>query len=189
METYGSIILNVLTGVCAFGAVWRHIRKSSMDAVMKYFTALSNIFCAAACLGTALWRLTPRPAGIVLILKYMGTVSVTVTMLTVLFFLMPQYGDRALLTGPDLWLHLLCPLGALISYFAWDKPEMPFACVLLGVAPVILYGLLYLWKTVLRRTKRPWQDFYGFNRNGKWKISFICMAAAAFLISLALYAL
>ena len=60
--------------------------------------------------------------------------------------------------------------------------------LLLGLIPVIAYGLLYLYKVIYAPEEKRWPDFYGFNRNGKWKISFICMAAAAFLISLALYA-
>lgn len=189
METYASFAVNALTCACALAAVWAHLRKSSFGAVMKYFTTLSNVFCAAACLCVAAWRLTGSVPRAVLVLKYLGTASVTVTMLTVLFFLMPQYGPKALLTGPDLWLHLLCPLAALISYFAWDRPEMPFACVFLGTVPVLLYGALYLRKVVLCRTDGAWEDFYGFNRGGKWKASFACMAAGSFLICLALYAL
>ncbi len=91
--------------------------------------------------------------------------------------------------GADLWLHLLCPALALVSYLAWDQTAMPFACVFLGVLPVLLYGALYLWKTILERPERRWNDFYGFNRKGKWRVSFAVMAAAAFAISAVLWLL
>jgi hypothetical protein len=71
----------------------------------RYFTVLSNVFCAAAALlmcfsPSSSWAWT---------LKYIGTAAVTVTMLTVFLFLGPNLGYKRLLTGPDLYMHLVTP--------------------------------------------------------------------------------
>lgn len=187
--TAASAAANLFLAVSALAAVSAHIRHGGFKATMKYFTTLSNVLCAFACLAVAVCRLAGKAPLPVLTAKYVGTSAVTVTMLTVLFFLLPQYGAKALLGGPDLWLHLLCPILALGSFLAWDHPTLPFAAVLLGMLPVILYGILYLKKTVLDPPDRRWEDFYGFNRNGHWRVSFAAMYAAAFLISAALWAL
>lgn len=183
------ILLNLIAGAAALSAVAIMIRRHSLRAVMKYFTAESNVFCAFACLTVAACRIAGGAPTGVLIWKYVGTQAVTVTLLTVIFFLVPQYGAKALFAGPDLWLHLLCPLLALITYFGWDKPAMPFSCVFLGILPVALYAVLYLRMVIFAPPDKRWEDFYGFNKGGKWPVSFAVMILAAFLISVLLWAL
>ena len=46
-----------------------------------------------------------------------------------------------------------------------------------------LYGLLYLNKVVSRK---EWDDFYGFNRDGKWPLSFAAMLIGTALLCLLL---
>ena len=118
-----------------------------------------------------------------LLLNYVGTHAVLVTLLTVLVFLGPQFGYKPLLSGPDFFLHLFCPLLALISYLAWDRPPMTPLLSLIGVIPVLLYGLLYLRKVVYAK---QWEDFYGFNRGGHWPRSFAAMLLGAALLCLLL---
>ena len=48
---------------------------------------------------------------------------------------------------------------------------------------MLLYGLLYLHRVV--RIKR-WEDFYGFNRDGRWPLSFLAMVLGAAAVSLLL---
>ena len=52
-----------------------------------------------------------------------------------------------------------------------------------GLLPVLLYGTLYLYKVV--RVER-WEDFYSFNKSGKWPLSFGGMVLGAFLTCLLL---
>lgn len=189
MRLWASAAVNAAIGVSALAAVGTQVRRSSFLRVMRYFTALSNVFCALACLVLAACRAAGVQSQGALLLKYVGTVSVTVTLLTVFFFLIPQFGVKSMLGGADLWLHLLCPVAALISYFAWDRPAAPPACALLGALPVLLYGLLYLWRTIYDRSERRWEDFYGFNRGGRWKLSFAAMIAGTLLVCAALWAL
>ena len=153
--------------------------------VFKYFTVLSNVLCALAAL---LMCFFPEPNWAWL-LKYVGTAAVTVTMLTVLLFLGPSLGYRDLLKGPDFCLHLLNPLLALVSFCGFERRGLSFGAAMLGLIPVVLYGLVYLNKVVLVPEDKRWEDFYGFNKDGNWPIAFSAMVVAAFLICLGLMAL
>ena len=158
---------------------------------LRFFTTLSNLLCAAACLLTAL---AINAGGIpewIWMLKYIGTAAVTVTMLTVLFFLAPTFGKGALkvlLSGTDLFMHLITPLLALVSFCVFERRGMTFCQSLWGLLPVVLYGPLYLYKILFALPEKRWEDFYGFNKQGKWPVAFACMVAGTFVICMALMA-
>ncbi|MBQ1403191.1 MAG: hypothetical protein IIY90_07785, partial [Oscillospiraceae bacterium] len=62
---------------------------------LRFFTLLSNLFCAFASLSVLLsLRYSELPYGIWLF-KYIGTASVTVTFLTVMVFLGPTLGYKS----------------------------------------------------------------------------------------------
>ena len=71
-------------------------------------------------------------------------------------------------------------------WLAWDRMPVPPLHSLVGLIPVLLYGLLYLNKVVFRK---QWDDFYGFNRDGKWRLSFAAMVGATALLCLLLSSL
>ena len=178
-----SVVVNLAILLCTAGAIIKHGRNSPMMVVLRYFTALSNILCAIAALAVIIGRLCGHVPQTVLVLKYISTCAVTVTLLTVLAFLGPMIGYKPLLTGPDFWLHLVCPVLAIVSLLAWDKPSLGIGAVLLGALPVAAYGLLYLYKVILAPAEKRWDDFYGFNRGGRWPVSFVAMTAGALLVS------
>ena len=184
-----SILCNLVIAAAVVAAVMGHAKKALVKVILRFFTALSNLLCAAASLAVALCRLAGNVPDAVLILKYVGTCAVTVTMLTVLLFLGPTLGYKPLFTGPDLWLHLICPVLAIFSFLLWDKPDMPFAAVLLGMLPVPLYGLVYLYRVLRAQEERRWPDFYGFNRGGKWPLSYAAMTVGAAVVSVVLWLL
>mgnify|MGYP007069927586 CR=1 FL=1 len=172
-------LINIVLALCEIGAVLAHGRKSPLKIVLRYFTAQSNVLCAVAAIMVAVFGGQGS-----LVLKYVGTAAVTVTMLTVLLFLGPNIGYKPLLSGPDLWLHLICPILAIASYVAWDGVKVGPWVILVGMLPVLLYGILYLYKAVYIK---KWDDFYGFNREGKWPLSFIAMMIGMFVISAGLW--
>ena len=184
-----SVVFNAAVAALSAAAVASHCRKNQVKIVLRFFTVLSNLFCALASLAVAAARLLGTVPNAVLVLKYVGTSAVAVTLLTVMLFLGPfVYDYKTLLPGPDLWLHLVCPVLAVVSLLLWDKPDAPFSVVFLGTLPVILYGAFYLYHVIRVPEERRWKDFYGFNRDGKWDVSYVAMTAAAFLISLILWA-
>lgn len=158
--------------------------------MLRFFTILSNLFSALASLiALFLLRSGSLPYGIWLI-KYIATASVTVTFLTVMVFLGPTLGYKNQLSGWSLYLHLAGPIFAILSFCFYERFYfLSFLSSLWGIAPVILYGILYLKKVVFSSGNSQWDDFYGFNKNGKWKISFSAMVAGAFLVCILLWLL
>jgi len=142
---------------------------------LRFFTILSNLFCAVSAL---LWVLSSSYWA--WLFKYVGTVAVTVTLLTVIFFLGPNMGYKPLFSGKDLYLHLCGPLLAIVSFcFMECQFALSFSLSLLGILPVIIYGFVYLVEVVILKN---WEDFYGYNKDGKWKISMAAMFAGGFAV-------
>lgn len=180
-----SLILNILIVLFVVGSIARDLRKANPKrALFRYFTTLSNVLCAIAALIAAILLPFGKLPFWALLLKYTGTAAVTVTMLTVLFFLLPISHDwKGLLSGAELFLHLICPLLAIVSFLVFEKTAMPAWVIAVGAAPVLLYGLLYLYKVIFAPAARRWEDFYGFNRNGKWALSFGLMLLGGVLVA------
>jgi hypothetical protein len=150
---------------------------------LKYFTFLSNVHLAVASLLIIIFR----QSFIVWMIKYTGTAAVTVTMLTVLVFLGPTIGYKIVLTGRELWMHLINPLIAIITFTLLERRSLPFVYSLFGMLPVMLYGIMYLYKVLLAKEEKRWDDFYGYNKGGKWYISIILMMIGTFAICMAYY--
>ena len=183
--------LNILIALITLIIVVSFFRKDGQwvpergKSALRFFTTLSNMLCAAASLLTAL---AINAGGIpewIWMLKYIGTAAVTVTMLTVLFFLAPTFGKGALkvlLSGTDLFMHLITPLMALVSFCVFERRGMSFCQSLWGMLPVVLYGPVYLYKILFALPEKRWDDFYGFNKQGKWPVAFALMVLGTFLI-------
>lgn len=187
MDTFLNAVIFILTLMLTVrffhkDGTW-HI--SNGTAYFRFFTVLSNEVCAAAaflmCLAPAsTWAWT---------LKYIGTAAVTVTMMTVFLFLGPNLGYKKMFTGSDLYMHLITPLLAILSFSCYEKRGMMIQTSLFGVLPVLLYGVLYLYKVVYAPEHKRWDDFYGFNKNGKWPVSFAAMLAGGFAICMVFFLL
>ena len=185
-----SIVINITISLMVLVAVLMHLKKTTARILFRFFTLQSNVFCALTCLVFACFEIAGVVPEAVYILKFTGTVAVMVTFLTVMLFLGPVvHSYKEMFVGPDLFLHLICPLAALVAYIFPDRTRMSPWAVFFGVLPVILYGILYLKKVVFTKGENAWEDFYGFNKDGKWKISFVLMIAATALLSFLMYTL
>lgn len=190
------MILNILLflgTIVSYAACFHNEEGWSMKnglAALRYYTLLSNLLCAVAALALALaLRGGEVPRGIWL-LKYVGTAAVTVTMITVLVFLGPALGYKSQLSGFGLWLHLIGPLLAIVSFCFFERfHALPLPLAMLGLLPVVLYGLVYLYKVVLCPAEGRWEDFYGYNKGGKWPIAFAAMMLGGALVCLLLWLL
>ncbi len=191
-------ILNVFIALLTLLLVLGFFRKDGKwepergKFALRFFTTQSNILVAAASLLTALALSSegtiPRW---IWTLKYIGTAAVTLTMLTVFLFLAPSIGKdwvKYLLTGSDIFMHLLTPLLALFTFCVFERQGMTFLQSLWGMLPVLLYGPLYLYKILFAPPEKRWDDFYGFNKQGKWPVAFAAMVAGTFAICMALMA-
>ena len=170
-------VYSVCAVISCFRKDGRWDLKTGLQA-LRFFTILSNLFAGIASL-LILITLPHSPYSVWLI-KYIAACSVTVTFLTVMLFLGPSFGYKALLSGKDFYLHLCGPLLTLLSFVFLERfYALPFLTSLLGVIPVIVYGLVYLYEVVMIGR---WDDFYGYNKNGKWPVSLVAMYTGGFLV-------
>ena len=157
----------------------------------QYFTVDSNLLAALAsllllavqlhCLGKG--EAAPKA---LMSLKYVGTVAVSVTFFTVFCFLGLIYGYRSMIEGVNLFMHLITPLLAMLSFCVMERePALRFRSVFLGLIPTAVYGIVYMGMVV---ALRRWYDFYGFNIGGRWILSSALMLIATFVISAVLWA-
>ena len=190
--------LNTIIALLTLSIVVSFFRKDGQwmpergKFALRFFTTLSNILCAVACLLMSVTMNAGKVPEWIWMLKYIGTAAVTVTMLTVLFFLAPSFGKGALkvlLSGTDLFMHLVTPLMALVSFCVFERRGMTFCQSLWGMLPVLLYGPVYLYKILFALPEKRWDDFYGFNKQGKWPIAFAGMVLGTFLICMGIMAL
>lgn len=165
--------------------------RVSRSVIFRYFTVDSNILCAVSCVFFLVRALRghKNDGKAVMLFRYAGTAAVTVTMMTVLLFLGPLYGYDSMFARWNLWLHLLGPLLAIIS-FVWLERDGTFPekkHLILSMLPVIVYGAVYLVMAVMiGKEKGGWPDFYGFNMGGKWYLSYAGMMAGSALIGIVL---
>lgn len=159
---------------------------------LKYYTVDSNILCAAACLCCAVggdqhW---------IAVLRFAGTVAVLVTMLIVIFLLVPAFGLKAMYTGRDFILHLVAPLMAVVTFCFFEKNIRPGEAAW-GAVSVLAYGAAYLLN--IRKNGMEDNDWYGFAQYGLkqklmpvkafWWVEVVLFTLFAYLLSLGLFAM
>ena len=190
------VVLFVLLSTLAFFRLGgQGNMKEGGKKALVYFTVDSNLLCALACLVLCVWDgiALARGGGVLPrwldLFKFAGSVAVGVTFFTTLCYLLPvsKFDFKLLYAGWNFCLHALCPLAAMASWaFAERSAPMPFPWVLLGLVPTALYGAVYLYKVVIRKS---WNDFYSFNAGGLWYLSVFAMFLLSFGIGAWLWAL
>ena len=156
----------------------------------RYFTTDSNVLALLVSLLMLVFQVRSFFRGVkipewVLILKFVGTVAVTLTLLTVVFFLVPTSHGNPLrfFAGNIFVLHLSTPVLCVVSLLFFERePVLPFRAVWFGLLPTVVYSFVYAGMIVSKR----WPDFYGFTFGGNLKIapvSMIVMYAFTFLIA------
>ena len=172
----------------AMYALIRRTPQGKMPENFRFFTVLSNLFCALSALILLIHELFGAMPAWAVTLKYMGTVAVAVTLLTVFLYLLPATRSlKGLLnTWPEAIMHLFTPTLAILSFLCFEKKEPSAWIIPLGLVFVLLYGWLYLDRVVVAKA---WPDIYGFNRNGKWKLSISLMALGTVAVAVLLWAL
>lgn len=160
----------------------------------RYFTIDSNILCALMCIPVLICGMKSlnvegyEVPEWVLSGKHMGTSAVTLTFLVVMLYLGPTAGYGFMFAGSNLYLHLFCPLLAILSYIFSepDRREVKRGA-LLGTLPTFIYAVIYLIMVIfIGESNGGWEDFYTFNRGGLWPVFFTVMVAATYGIAVAL---
>jgi hypothetical protein len=193
VRTVFAVVFNVaIFAVTAFCVLTFFVKggRGNMEVVgpvaFRYFTVDSNVLVAVASLFVAVFGIVKLATGReypewVRVFKFVGTVAVMLTFLTVVVFLGFIYGFKAMFVGINLFLHLLTPLAALLTlWIAEAGVRIRPAFFALGVAPMIVYGAVYLWMVIFAE---KWEDFYHLANGGKWWVSVLAMVAGTALIA------
>ncbi len=147
-----SFLLKILTAFCSVGGVSISLINAKKDGIshwskrLLYFTAQSNIWIGLTVLLIIfgiLLKFSPKVMEKLYILKYIFTVSITVTAIVFFFFLAP-FADKSyhIWTFSGFLTHLFSPLFAITDYFI-DKNKIAFnkKSVLYSIIPPLIYVL------------------------------------------------
>ena len=147
--------------------------------IFRYYTTLSNILAALVAVPTAVPALIgvirgdfPIPRWLS-VLRFTATSALTLTMMTVLFFLGPVFGFGGMFTGVNFWLHLVNPVLSILSFLFFEKEaDYPAKNPFPGIVQTAVYGAVYVYMVFLIGEERGgWPDLYGFNFAGCWYLT------------------
>ncbi|MCR5026938.1 MAG: hypothetical protein K6A34_05820 [Methanobrevibacter sp.] len=153
-----SIILNVL--IIIFEIVGLALAYDSIKAVdLSYYTIDSNIFLLITSILYLIYR--NKHSKIISLLKYSSTLSVSVTFLVVILVLLPMLDFNftfLFLEHGGLYLHLLCPLTALITFIFFENHEIDnvFKNNLRAVYFTIIYAVILISLNILKIVNGPY---------------------------------
>ena len=158
----------------------------------RYFTVLSNMlaaFCAALCipyeidgLRTHNYHLPRWAVGAL----YCGVCCVTVTFTVALCVLAPVQGFRiTMLRRASLYLHLICPLSAMVLFiFINDDHRIPFRHSFLVLLPLFAYAFVYWLEVfVIGESNGGWRDHYCANVYFPYWIAMLALPVVGILLS------
>jgi hypothetical protein len=157
----------------------------------KFFTVLSNVFMGITAFISLLYTKKEAPTWL-LILKYLATCTVTLTLLTVMLYLGPVYGYIILLQYANAFMHLIIPVLAIFHLILLEPKleQYKYIYVIYSVIPMLLYGIAYMINVTANNgygnVKYDWYFFCQWGL-GIGVVAFLAMIVFAFLIGLALY--
>ena len=145
--------------------------EASKVEMFKFYTVDSNILMGIISLIISIYEIKlfkstiKEIPKIVYILKFIATSGIALTFLVTLAFLGPQYGMYAMYNNSNLFLHLIIPLLAIISYIFFEKYDNKYKYGVLGVIPMFIYSIYYTSQVLIHLNDGGLTfkyDFYGF---------------------------
>ena len=180
-----STIVYVVLGLNGYIASEHRFRGRPDPTYLRYFTTLSNLFCAIVCMLIAILiiinfkkdKVYPRW---IKLIYHSAVTSVMLTFFTVILFLEPTQMAQGrsfffLYWGMDyLLFHAINPLLALISYLFFFKGEkLNWKHLFFTIIPMVIYSCVYTPCVI----SHQWPDFYGFTFGGKYYLTAIVLPA------------
>lgn len=196
------LYLEVLVVLTTLGSWVRMYRKGGGSllsrqglASLKYYTTLSNIFAGLVSLLFLLRFLVRGSSGPVprwlALLKVSSAVSVGLTFLVVMVFLLPRMGFAPLFKGELFCLHALGPFLTIASFLANPAlADTGRGASLIALIPTLLYGIFYAGNILVHGIGEgeKTNDWYGFLIGGihTLPLVFAFILAAAWILALVL---
>ena len=97
--------------------------------------------------------------------QYSGAICTTLTMLFSILFIFPTQGPEMAFQGMNFWLHIVCPIMALLLLFMVETDvKLSVSETLFCMLPFFLYTLIYITNVVLLGEEYGgWRDIYLVN--------------------------
>ena len=166
------LILNLAMSVMATCGVVKNLKMYGVGT-LRYYTTDSNLLLAIAALISAGFAAAKLCCGTEIpnwcnLLFYAATNCVALTFLIVIFVLAPRRGyKQMLLCGQDLFLHLICPLCAILTFlFFRQNGHWGVEVTAYALLPTILYTVVLVILCATDKVKPPY--FFLNTRNQKW---------------------
>ncbi len=117
-----------------------------------------------------------------------GAICTSITMVFSILFIAPTQGIANAFSGNNFWLHIVCPISALILLFTVEVDRtISVKDVLECMAPFFLYSLVYLFfAIILGEENGGWRDFYMLGKFMPPSITFPVFYMFSFSIAFAI---
>ena len=156
--------------------------KVSRFRCFVYFTVDSNVFAMIVSGIVLFFNVRSLAAGgaldmpnWALALKLVAAVAVTLTFLVTATMLAPfaKEGYFSLFKGTSFFMHFLTPVLAALSFVLFEAgTKLSLIMILPALIPTVIYAIVYfIMVLIVGEKKGGWEDFYGFNKGGKWYIT------------------
>ena len=154
------------------------VLESTSIGMFRFFTVDSNMFMGIMALIFAIYEykvikgIKKDISKIITVLKFMATVSVSLTFVVVFAYLGPitKGGVVLLLKNSNLFFHLLIPLFSIINLIIFERSnKLKFRDCIYGIIPTVLYGIYYLTNILIHienGSVSPKYDWYYFVQGG-----------------------
>ena len=170
-----ALIASVIVTVCTFQAVVgglitapSAVTPERGQYLFKLFTVNSNTlsaFGAAFLIPYAIEGIRnkrfvfPKWVGL---FQYSGAICTTLTMVFAIAFIWPTRGAKLAFTGMNFWLHVLCPIMALVLFFSTESRfHFTVEDSLKALIPFYVYAAVYIINVVLIGEEMGgWRDIY-----------------------------
>ena len=113
----------------------------------KYFTVDSNILVGISSFCYFVFYLIQKKVSKwIVVFRYLGTVSVLLTMLVTACFLAPfsKFSFFDFYQNSNLFFHFLVPLLSTISFVFFEKGDLSFKSTFTSLIPMICYAVFYM---------------------------------------------
>ncbi len=190
-------LFSMFTGFHFMGS--QNAMSAANLSMFKFFTVDSNVFAGIASFllvieeAMALKNHT-HVSKFHILLKFVATASVTLTLLVTVFFLSPQLGKNffVLFMNANLFMHLATPLLCIYSFIKYENVKLSFPTTFLGMIPMFLYAAFYVIHALPHAqanriaAEYDWYGFFMFGVDAFW-IVFLVICIVMFGISFILW--
>lgn len=174
-RSWTALVSGVIVTLCTFYAVSLGlISQPSLatpergQTLFRLFTVNSNTlsaFGAALLIPYAIEGIRNKRFAVpfwLTMFQYSGTICTTLTMAFAFAFILPAKGAATAFTGMNFWLHLLCPIMALVLLFSTEsRLHITVEDSMKALIPFCLYALIYIFNVVLvGENMGGWRDIY-----------------------------